>query len=169
MARVGVEVEGPVEQSFRAHRHAATQALRERRADLANVDDEAVAMPAHRAGADDEASLGARRARCAALRHCPAPWFAIESHVEGAVVFRIALALAAGTGIVRREHAANESDDGQAMASVITRGINIPPAISVSRYRRVEARSCSKASAARMPARAAIGTPGPGCVLPPAR
>ena len=40
-------------------------------------------------------------------------------------------ALAAGAGVIGREHAANETDDGQAMLAVIARGINVPPAISV--------------------------------------
>jgi hypothetical protein len=75
----------------------------------------------------------------------------------------------AGAGVVWREHAANKSDDGQPMLAVITGGVDVPPAIAIRRYRRVEVRSSRIAAAARMPAKAAMGTPGPGCVLPPAR
>jgi hypothetical protein len=105
----------------------------------------------------------------ATLGHGPAFFTAVQSNIDGAVIFRIAQTLASRTGIIRREHAAHESNDRQPMLAVVTQSIKIPPAISIIGNYLVEARSCNNASAALMPESAAIGTPGPGCTLPPAR
>lgn len=85
------------------------------------------------------------------------------------MVFGICISVFSGTKIIGREYAANKSNDGQTMQAIIACRIDVPPAIAVVYDWRVEVRSSSRASAARSPASAAIGTPGPGWVLPPAR
>ena len=53
--------------------------------------------------------------------------------------------------------------------TVVTHGVDIPPKVAPVWNVLVEARLAITASAARCPDKAAIGTPGPGCTLPPAR
>ena len=90
----------------------------------------------------------------------------VEGDVDGAVVERVATA---GPGVVGREHAAQHGDDGKAMATVVAQRVDVPPEVAARRDRPVEPRSASSAAAAIRPERAVIGTPGPGCTLPPAR
>jgi hypothetical protein len=55
------------------------------------------------------------------------------------------------------------------MLAVIAERIDIPPEITTRRDRLVESRCAISVAAASWPDIAAIGTPGPGCTLPPAR
>jgi hypothetical protein len=71
--------------------------------------------------------------------------------------------------VVGREDAAQEGDQRDAVLAVLAQRVDVPPDIAVQRDRAVEARSAISADAAIRPERAAIGTPGPGWVLPPAR
>jgi hypothetical protein len=48
-------------------------------------------------------------------------------------------------------------------------GVDVPPEIAAVGYRRIERWSSARLAAANRPEMAAIGTPAPGCVLPPAR
>jgi hypothetical protein len=82
---------------------------------------------------------------------------------------RVCAAALARARVIGREDAADERNDGQRMSSVVADGVDIPPRVAASRYRLAEARSASTAAAAKRPESAAIGTPGPGWVLPPAR
>jgi len=107
--------------------------------------------------------------RRAALSHRPTPLTTVKRNIKSAMIFRIALRVLAGSLIIGRKHTADKADNRQSVLAVITERVNIPPAITVLVYGRIKARSCNSASAARIPANAAIGTPGPGCVLPPAR
>jgi hypothetical protein len=52
---------------------------------------------------------------------------------------------------------------------VVAEGVDIPPEVAPGRDRLVEPRLAITAAAASCPDIAAIGTPGPGCTLPPAR
>jgi hypothetical protein len=72
-------------------------------------------------------------------------------------------------GVVGREDTAQEGDQRNAVLAVLTQRIDIPPDIAVQRDLAVESRSAISADAASRPESAAIGTPGPGWVLPPAR
>ena len=94
---------------------------------------------------------------------------AIERHVERAVVAWIGRAAAPRPGVVGREHAADEGDQGEALRLVVAQRIDVPPGIAARRDRAVEAESASTLAAASRPEIAAIGTPAPGWVLPPAR
>ena len=71
--------------------------------------------------------------------------------------------------VIGREYAADKGDDGEGVAPIVAYRIDIPPGIAAGRNLPVEARSASTASAAKRPDNAAIGTPGPGCTLPPAK
>jgi hypothetical protein len=95
------------------------------------------------------------------------------------MVMRVALA---GLHIIGGEDRADEGDEGKAVAAAVGDGIDIPPGIATGFDGDIEARpperkirerrrsrSCISASAASRPEIAAIGTPAPGCVPPPAR
>ena len=94
---------------------------------------------------------------------------AVNRDIDGAMIERIGGTFSPGERIVWRKHAADERDDGDAVLSVAAQRIDIPPRITVWRNDPGEVRSASRLIAADRPANAAIGTPGPGCVLPPAR
>ena len=53
--------------------------------------------------------------------------------------------------------------------AVVAEGVDVPPEITTLRDRLVESRCAISVAAASRPDMAAIGTPGPGCTLPPAR
>lgn len=130
------------------------------------VDDEAALVPPHRARADTQAIALLPRISRSALGHHPARAFAIERDVEAAMVeWNITTRLL----VIRRKDAADKADDGQPEAFVIAERVDIPPAIALRWYQRVEIWSDSTASLANLPDKAAIGTPAPGWVAPPAQ
>ena len=71
--------------------------------------------------------------------------------------------------VIRREHTAHKGDDGQAMLLVIAQCVKVPPEVAARRDKLVKPRSAINAAAASCPDIAAIGTPGPGWTLPPAK
>ncbi len=71
--------------------------------------------------------------------------------------------------VIRREHTADKGDDGQAELAAVTQCVNIPPEVATRWDRLIEARCAIVAAAASLPDIAAMGTPGPGCTLPPAK
>ena len=106
------------------------------------------------------------------LCHGPAPSCGtVQRHIDGTKVFRICNTTVARTcpSVVGRKNAADKGNDGQPVASVIAQGVDIPPEITTRRDRLVETRFAMSVAAANRPDMAAIGTPGPGCTLPPAR
>lgn len=106
----------------------------------------------------------------AALSHRPE--FAsvvVQRNIQGTVVERITATSASCQRVVGRKDAADKANNREAVTRVCTQCINVPPDISAGSNRRIEAKSSATASAANRPEMAAIGTPGPGCVLPPAR
>lgn len=137
-------------------------------ADIAflDVDNQAVLIPAHRAWADVQRIAFLSRVARAALGHHPARAFAVERDVEAAMVERN---IAARLLVIGRENAADKADDSQPEPLVIAERVDIPPAIALRWYHRVEIRSDSSASLANLPDKAAIGTPAPGWVAPPAQ
>ena len=80
-----------------------------------------------------------------------------------------ARAAAPRPGVIGREHTAHEGDDRQAELPVVAEGVDIPPEITTRRDNLVKPRSAISVAAAKRPDMAAMGTPGPGCTLPPAR
>jgi hypothetical protein len=105
---------------------------------------------------------GTRYVAFATFGHRPSLDTAIKRNVDGAEFERITFGFSAGPEIVRRKDTADEADDRHSMAAVIAQRVDVPPAIAVPAYRRVEMWSESNASAARIPESVAIGTPGPG-------
>ncbi len=131
-----------------------------------DVDDQSVPLPPHRARADLQGVTLLTRVGGAALGHHPARAFAIERDVEAAMVERN---VAARFLVIGRKDAADKTDDGQPVAFIIAERVDIPPAVALGRYHGVEIRSDSTASLANLPDKAAIGTPAPGWVAPPAQ
>ena len=98
----------------------------------------------------------------------------VERDVDRAMVVRIDVLhalFASRPRVIRREHAANERDEREAVIAVIANGINVPPGVAAVRHGGVESQAhCFNTSAAAIrPDSADIATPGPGCALPPAR
>ncbi len=145
----------------------AADRAREREAALVDGDDQAVAVPFQVAGADRQ--MMRRTFGLPAFGHRPGGWLAVEGDVERAVAKRVGGAVSSGEAVIGREDAAEEGDQGDAVGAIVAERVDIPPDIAVRRDRAVEARSSIRADAASRPERAAIGTPGPGWVLPPAR
>ena len=86
------------------------------------------------------------------------------------MVVGVGLALVcASPVVVRRKDTANEGDDGNAMLTAVTQPIDIPPEITTRLDELIESRCAIRVAAASRPESAAIGTPAPGCTLPPAR
>lgn len=98
--------------------------------------------------------------------------FAIQRDVEGAMGNGVGLSAWSRTAarcVVRRKHAADKGDDRDAVLAVCAQRVEVPPGIAAMRDRDVEARSAKRLRAALRPDNVAIGTPAPGCVLPPHR
>ena len=105
-----------------------------------DVNFKVVAMPVQAAGSNGEAGCVTLNMTAAALGHGPARVAAIQGDIERAIVFRISRATFQRSAIVRREHAANKGDDGQAVVAVVTERIDVPPEITTRRDRLVESR-----------------------------
>ena len=131
-----------------------------------------VARPMELAGSDAQTLTVPENATTATLGHCPAfACRAVQRDVDGAVIFGINRCTMTRKRccVVRRENASDKSDDTYRVLAVVADGIDIPPEIRTRPNRLVEARSAITVAAASWPDNAAIGTPGPGCTLPPAR
>ena len=129
-------------------------------------------LPSHAAWSDLEVVRATCHTASAPLGHGPAlTAFAVECDVDGAVVVGLhLLALPGkGPGVIRRKNAANKSNNAQRVLAIVTDGVDIPPEVRPRFDLLVKSRSAITVSAARRPEIAAIGTPGPGCTLPPAR
>src|SRR5277367_4672904 len=98
------------------------------------------------------------------LGHRPAiSGFTIERNIDGAMIERIGRPLAPCECVIGREHAADESDNGDAVFAVVAQCVDIPPRIAIGMDDPCEVRSASRLEAAERPDSPAIGTPGPGC------
>ncbi len=170
MAPLGVEVHRCPSQRPRAYPDATANTLRQGRAALVDPDVEAIAIPAQLARTDDQLAAVAVELLAPPLGHRPGPAiFPVERDVERAEVLGLGMPAAACPGVVGRKDAADERDDGDAVIAVIAQRIDVPPEIALWAQRLVETWSAVRLAAASRPERAAIGTPGPGCALPPAR
>ena len=167
----GIELERLVVEDFGVEDdlalHAAAPGNAEADIAFLDIDDQPVLVPAHCAGTDGQRVFALAGVLQPALGHHPAgAALAVERHIEAAVVERN---VAAGDLVIRREDTADETDDGQPVAFVIAERIDIPPAVALRWNQSVEARSDRTASLANCPDKAAIGTPAPGWVAPPAQ
>ncbi len=163
-----VEREGLGVDRLGSQRDCAAHARGQRRCPFIDLKLQSVAVPVHAAWADCDAAMRSRKVAATALGHRPAiASGAVERDIHRAMIFRIA---PTRPRVVRREHAADEGDDGQAVLFVIAECVDVPPGVTAAgRDRRVEARSAKMLCAACWPESAAIGTPAPGCTPPPAR
>lgn len=124
-------------------------------------------MPPKRRGPNRQYMFVALHVRAAALGHRPPPAaLGVQCDIDGAVIERIA---AARPGVVGRKNAADEGDQRDRRAAIVADSVEVPPDIATGRDFHVEARSETRRRAASCPDSAAIGTPAPGCTLPPAR
>ena len=131
------------------------------------VDYQPVLVPAHCAAADRQGIALLHRVLPAAFgHHPPRATLAVKRDVQAAVIERIVTAAAL---VVGRKDAADKTDYRQPILLVIAERIDIPPAVALRWNHRVEARSDNTALLARCPDKAAIGTPAPGWVAPPAQ
>lgn len=170
MQILGIEKEALVGQCGGMDANLPAQAGRDRDGDLLDVDHQRVSIPGERAGADADGIPGLLYRAGRAFRQRPAlAAFTVERDVERAMLMRVRWAALARAEIVGREDAADEADQGQAVLAVVAQRVDVPPAIAVRDDLAVEAKSPSSRAAAIRPESAAIGTPAPGCTLPPAR
>ncbi len=170
MVAVRVEREGLAVNRRWNHAHRTADAAGDRNRDLIEADGERRAIPVKPAGADGKSVRAAGHGAARPLRHGPAgAAVAVDRDIDGAMVERIGRAAAARKGVIGREHAADEGDDGDAIFAVVAQRVDIPPSIAVFGDWTIEPKSAIRLAAAERPDSAAIGTPGPGCVLPPAR
>jgi len=155
---------------LRVQRDPAFKPDKTRHRQLIDIDRKPVAVPVQGALTDCQSRGRLRERRLAPLGERPVfSARTIKRDIDRAMVKRIAIAAPARCGVIGRKDAADEGNDRQPMRTIVTQRVDIPPRITVTRDRRVEARSAVTHCAASRPDIAAIGTPGPGCVLPPAR
>ena len=166
MALLAVQDEGAMGQSFGDQPHAASDPSWQRNRDFVDLDGQAVAVPLQRRGTDRQAVGVAVERPVPAFGHGPTGARAVERYVQTDMVFG---GFAPRPGVVGREDAADEGDDRQSVVAVVAERVQVPPAIPAGADRRREVESASRHSTASRPDSAAIGTPGPGCTLPPAR
>ena len=151
--------------------HPAAHPHWDRHIDFVKVDRQRLAVPLQAARANAALVCAPRQLAAATFGHGPAlAGLSVQSHIDGAVVFRVSHAAISGAcpSIVGRKHTAHKGDDGQAILPVIAQRVDIPPEITTRRDDLVKPRSAINVAAAKRPDMAAMGTPGPGCTLPPA-
>ena len=150
--------------------YGAADATGNRYGNLVEADDQRLAVPGQLAWADGERVRGSTdcvRGRSVMVQRFAA--FAIDRHIDRAMIERIGNAFASRERVIGRKHAADEGNDGDAVLTVVAQRVDVPPRIAVGVDHPREVRSASRLEAAARPDSAAIGTPGPGCVLPPAK
>ncbi len=158
---------GVAGQRVRPNADLTTNRARDRCTGFVDTKDQDLAVPIDTAAADRQARR--RPAGLITLGHRPGRRSSVKGDIERAMAERIGASVSAGPAVVGGEDAAQKSDQGDPVPPVVAERVDIPPSIAVRRDRAVESRSAISADAARRPDSAAIGIPGPGWVLPPAR
>ena len=108
---------------FRPHCDTAADPNRKRHIELFNVNGERLPIPVQTAGANLVMMCAARNVLSAALCHGPTLTpFAIQRHIQSAMVFRISKAtvMASRPCVVGREYTAYKGDDGEPVFAVVT-------------------------------------------------
>ena len=167
MSALIVDPFGVAGQRVRPNPDLTADRARDRRTGLVDTEDQDLAVPIDATAADRQAPR--RPADLITLGHRPGRRSSVKGDIERAMAERIGRAVSSGPAVVGREDAAQKSDQGDPVLPVVAERVDIPPNIAVRRDRAVESRSAISADAARRPDSAAIGIPGPGWVLPPAR
>ena len=171
MAAARSEIGDEVGENFRLQRDRAPQRSHCQRRLFIDLDAEPRALPDDGARADGEPIGAWPQGLFAALCHGPSAHpGAVHGNIERAMLSRVDMTPKPPLlSIVRREYAADEGDNRQSEAVVGAERIDIPPGVAIGRNRFIEAKSARSASDASWPESAAIGMPGPGCTLPPAK
>lgn len=138
-----------------------------RRGDFIDADDQRAVAPVQRTGSDGQRIRRLTETGPPPLGHRPAGAArAIQRDIDRTMTIGIG---PVRPGVIGRENAADEGDDRERIGAVVAQRVDIPPAIAAWRNGRIERRSAIARRAALRPEIAAIGAPGPGCALPPAR
>ncbi len=170
MVKIRSEGEFLFQHGGRRHSYRAFQFAKYGKAHLVDVELQVGSIPLHPAGAQRINGPGAESRFGASFSHRPATGArAVQDDVEGAMISRIDRRSPPGELVIRRENAADKGDDGKSKAFILAYRVDIPPEVAIVVDFLIEAKSIAMASAAIRPERAAIGTPAPGWVLPPAR
>ena len=168
----GIEVKPRRADQLGIDAHLPAHRIGDRGGCLGDIDHQRFAVPMQRARPDRQMVGVARNRAARTFGHRPGGAArAGHRHVDRAVVFR---RVPPAQLVIGREDAADKGDDREPIAPAIgsrgvAEGVDIPPGIAVRVDLYVEPRSLSRISTARPPLSAAIGTPAPGCVLPPAQ
>ncbi|MEY3016438.1 MAG: hypothetical protein RJB19_750 [Pseudomonadota bacterium] len=175
MSALGLEVLDLRKKLMRSQNDLPLDSSRDRIGPLSNVNDQLVVLPSDLARSKLVEVGATLKPLMATFCHGPTllSW-AIESDIDGAMIVGIdGQALPAGPSIggsvIRGEDAADKDDHGDAVSTAIAHPIDIPPEITTRRDLLVKSRSAIRLAAAKRPDSAAIGTPAPGCTVPPAR
>jgi hypothetical protein len=165
-----VERKSLARQRRRVDAHRPLKTRWDRIGDFVDLKRQRLAVPVDTAPAKDELILAPSDSAPAAFGHGPAfAGVAVECNVQCAMIERVATAEPTRKRIIRRKHAADEGDQRDTVVAVVAQCIDVPPGIAVLGDGAVKVRSSIRLAAAIHPDSAAIGTPGPGCALPPAR
>jgi hypothetical protein len=113
--------------------HDAADRLGYGRAALVDMDTERVAVPLDPARADDQLIGTTMQLATTAFCHCPGTTVdPVQRYVESAVVLWVAATAASGPGVVGREDASDQRDDGDAALAVVAQRIDVPPLVAVA-------------------------------------
>jgi hypothetical protein len=165
-----VEHKSIARQRRRIDPYGPLKTRRERIGDFVDPKRKRLTVPVDAARANDELVRGSSDSATAAFSHRPAlAGVAVECDVQCAMVERVGTPEPARKRVVRGKHAADEGNERDAAFAVVAQCIDVPPGIAVLGDDAVKVRSPIRLAAAIHPDSAAIGTPGPGCALPPAR
>jgi hypothetical protein len=150
--------------------HDALKSRREWIGNLIDPQRQCFAVPVDAALANEEFVFAPTDGAPAAFSHRPAfAFIAVERDIQRAMIERVGRPAPACKRVVGREHASDKCNERDAVLAIVAQSIDIPPRIAVFRNDAVEARSSIRLAAAICPDSDAIGTPGPGCALPPAK
>jgi hypothetical protein len=123
MPSLGVEGQQARRDRSRVKPHLTANARRQRRGDLVDAERKRVRLPGERARSEPQRSCAALQVSPPALGQRPALAVSIECDVQGAVIRRVRSSALSRPGVVRREDAADEGDEGDSMAPVVTQGV----------------------------------------------
>ncbi len=152
------------------HAHPAFDAFGHRHANLIDRERDAFAVPRNRTRTDGQLYRRPPDVVVGAFGH--RPMFAarsIQGNIDRAVIERLGGIVPTRKRVIRRKNISEHGDYSDGVLTIATQRVEIPPGIAIPWNRGVERISERSCVAASLPEIAAIGTPGPGCTLPPAR
>ena len=144
---------------------------RNRHCDFVDIYVQGLSIPMQMARANREKIFASRIGSCTTFCHRPSICiFAVERDIEATkIIWMGMLFVRSRPCVIWRKHTAHKGNDGQTKLTTVAQCVNIPPEVATRLDRLIELRCAITAAPASLPDIAAIGTPGPGCTLPPAR